>query len=683
MKFLYGDFEFSGVEKKRLDLICGSVEVDGVMHSWDLTQLGGRKDMFQFLIRHKDRVFVAYGLDSEVRAIESLISGCRNPFKQGLCLYREHLLLANRCKKITHGSVIAGSKLYHNKFDPKNNSERNEYVNLLNALFKFLGDYNETHILYKDRIRNMCIRNEPAEITQNMKTIIEYCEMDVARLRDLAVAMSDVLLKRQNYFDIDEALERGKYAMIIAHKVKHGYYLKMDELSNLIQNKPRVFKEIADHITNTWPQIPTFKWDKRSGRFVFKKGVVSDYIKTQAPSHIRKMFPKTQKTKEFSLSLDVFQKLYPNRHSLNPNDYLQQVYRYLYTRNALSGMTLKKETDPKKRKKMGNFIDTSEGVVRPHFNDFGSQTGRNQPRANGYILLKPAWTRGLLIPPLNHCLIISDWGKQEVLITAVNAKDDALLAAYASGDPYVAFGLKEKFLKEEWRGTPQWDVSRDMCKRAILSTIYQITASGLAVLLSADLNRNVTQLEAQRLINAFGRSFPKTIKYFKEVVRQYRRDKRLRLIDGWTMWGDNYNERSIANMPVQGTGAVAMRKTDIILYEKGIWCPLSLHDAFFVYAPLEYCGGHAPYQYPYHIVAEMVRAMRSGFRAALNYAPGSELITQDFKIIYPGPLEIPEEPQISVDGNIFDIEYSKKYIDKRALDDLKSLGKYFHMTISS
>ena len=61
-------------------------------------------------------------------------------------------------------------------------------------------------------------------------------------------------------------------------------------------------------------------------------------------------------------------------------------------------------------------------------------------RAIPNIIFGPSvWLRGLIKPPPGHAVAYIDWSQQEFGIAAALSGDEAMMAAYRSGDPYLAF----------------------------------------------------------------------------------------------------------------------------------------------------------------------------------------------------------------------------------------------------
>jgi hypothetical protein len=80
-----------------------------------------------------------------------------------------------------------------------------------------------------------------------------------------------------------------------------------------------------------------------------------------------------------------------------------------------------------------------DGRNRAWLKPFGSRTGRNQPSNSQFIFGPGVWLRGLIKPAPGHAVAYVDWEQQEFGIAAALSRDEAMMGAYVSGDPYLAF----------------------------------------------------------------------------------------------------------------------------------------------------------------------------------------------------------------------------------------------------
>jgi hypothetical protein len=105
---------------------------------------------------------------------------------------------------------------------------------------------------------------------------------------------------------------------------------------------------------------------------------------------------------------------------------------------------------------------------------------------------------------------------------------------------------------------------------------------GLSAKLTNDTGRKWSEDEAQEMIDAFYEAYPDWAEGNKDIIKEYYNQGFLKLPDGWYLWGDNDNERSVGNFPIQGRGAAILRKAERLCYERGIKVILPLHDALYI-----------------------------------------------------------------------------------------------------
>jgi hypothetical protein len=80
--------------------------------------------------------------------------------------------------------------------------------------------------------------------------------------------------------------------------------------------------------------------------------------------------------------------------------------------------------------------------LRPYFNPFGTQSGRNAPPAKTFVLAMSAWLRAIVSAYPGNAITGRDWSSQEFAIAAAMSQDAAMLDAYNSGDPYMDFAKR-------------------------------------------------------------------------------------------------------------------------------------------------------------------------------------------------------------------------------------------------
>jgi hypothetical protein len=121
----------------------------------------------------------------------------------------------------------------------------------------------------------------------------------------------------------------------------------------------------------------------------------------------------------------------------------------------------------------------ADGRNRRILSAFRSRTGRNQPSNTKFIFGTSVWLRSLIQPPPGYGLAYIDWSQQEFGIAAALSGDQAMQAAYLTGDSYLAFAKQARAVPpdatKETHG-PQ----RELFKACVLGVGYGMGPLGLA-----------------------------------------------------------------------------------------------------------------------------------------------------------------------------------------------------------
>jgi hypothetical protein len=150
-----------------------------------------------------------------------------------------------------------------------------------------------------------------------------------------------------------------------------------------------------------------------------------------------------------------------------------------------------------------------------------------------------------------------------------------------SGDVYLAFGKLAGAIPHD--GTrKEYKRERNAFKSTVLGLSYDMTKVGLSKKLTTDTGENWSEDRAQEQIDTFKETYSDLQDYKEETIENYQDYGILRLEDGWHMWGDNDNMRSVGNFPIQGMGAAIMRKADFLCHEAGLYVPFTHHDALYI-----------------------------------------------------------------------------------------------------
>lgn len=116
----------------------------------------------------------------------------------------------------------------------------------------------------------------------------------------------------------------------------------------------------------------------------------------------------------------------------------------------------------------------------------------------------------------------------------------------------------------------------------VLGLSYSMTRVGLSLKLTQDTGEEVTEDQAQEWIELFNNTYEDSHDWKRTLLEDYETFGKVVLLDGWTMFGANPNERSVTNVPIQGAGSCILRKAVQLCQDAGLVVSIPLHDALYV-----------------------------------------------------------------------------------------------------
>lgn len=579
------DFEFYNTSEEILSLVCCSIEThEGVEEFWLHNDNKEKKKLKQRLIALNDQgyVFIAFQVTAEARSFYSL--GLDPLSFDWIDLFIEYRHISNQNDHIMYGNQYDGKKVKFTRRPPPK-WERTDLDDalafkqkhsLVEAAFKLIGK--KINSAHKDIMRDLILSAPDSFNRFQREKIIEYCTSDVAYLDKM---LSKIFKEYQRLLSvhynenqlIQEAMQRGKYAALTAIREAKGYPIDYEKTKNFSMHVDSILRDTMVEINSLFPDIKPFRWNHEEARFNFKQKEVKEWVRK---NHNTKFWKQTD-TGDVSLSLDAWTQHYNYSHDYPKNIFGAQMVRFLKLKQSLNGFV---ESRVKNSKSFWDSVG-SDKLVRPYMNPFGSQTSRTQPSATSFIMLKPAWQRALIVPPKGYAITGIDYGSEEFFISALLSKDKNMIDAYLSGDPYLAFaklvGGVPKDATKKSHGK-----ERVPYKSTVLGLSYDMTKYGLSVKLTRDTGKTWTPDDAQHQIDSFYQAFPDFAEFKENILEEYESNKRLRLKDGWTLWGDQDNFRSVGNFPIQGAGAAIMRCADLLCHDRSLYVPITLHDALYI-----------------------------------------------------------------------------------------------------
>ena len=405
---------------------------------------------------------------------------------------------------------------------------------LLGALIHF--DLSGLAAAEKQGMRDLARRGGPFSPGER-SALIDYCESDVAATLSLLKRMEDVI-------DFPRALVRGRF-MVAAAKMEHrGVPIDGDAYARLCQQWPNIQLRLIDEVNRKFGV-----YENRS----FRQELFRYYL-----ARNRMSWP-TLPSGALALDEQTFREMSALYPAIRPLHDLRQ---------SLSQLRL------------SSLAVGPDNRNRCLLSAFSSRTSRNQPSSISFIFGRSVWMRSLIRPEHGFGLAYLDWSQQEFGIAAALSGDDAMCAAYQSGDPYLAFARQVGAVPEDATKSTHGPV-RDLYKACALAVQYGMGPEALA-----------------RRIGQPVRSAADLIRSHREVYRQFWRwsdaavDRAMlygsiQTVFGWNLHiTERSNARTVRNFPMQGNGAEMLRLGCCLATEGGIRVCAPVHDALLIEAPL-------------------------------------------------------------------------------------------------
>jgi DNA polymerase-1 len=404
--------------------------------------------------------------------------------------------------------------------------------------------------------------------------ILNYCAGDVAALERLLPAMLPQI-------DLPRALLRGRYMKTAAAMEWNGVPIDIDTLALLRAKWAEIQDQLIAEIDADYGVFDgrTFKAD-RWEQYLITHGIP---------------WPRLESGR-LDLSDGAFRQMAKAHPRVAPMREL---------RSALSDLRL------------NDLQVGQDGRNRTILSAFRSRTGRNQPGSTKYIFGPSVWLRSLIKPTPGHGVAYVDWSQQEFGIAAALSEDSAMMAAYKSGDPYLAFAkqagaVPENSTKETHGPT------RELFKQCVLAVQYGMEYESLAGRIGQ------STLVARDLLRAHRETYRKFWQWSAAAVDYAMLHSSLHTVFGWQIHvDDNPNPRSLRNFPMQANGAEMLRLACCLATERNIEVCAPVHDAVLIAAPLERLEND---------ITGMRAAMAEASRVILN---GFELRTDVYRVLYP------------------------------------------------
>lgn len=687
MKNLYLDFEFNRVTESPVNLVsCATYDFENnVIRDWWLhNDKKAQQDLKDYLKNFTH--LKGYSCVAEAR---SLIALGVNPLDwKWYDEFYEYRMATNHNDRLNWGEQLVDGKIKKvTKPRPKWEREEGEDAtgfkakhSLAEATFKLCGQVRDT--AHKNAMRDLII-SDPEEFTdEEKKAILAYGREDVVFLPQIEKSLIEEFGVIIPNFDLvqyyNEAYLRGRYAAHTAIMEDRGYPINIEATKNFSRQVPNIMFDVQREINELFPDIKPFVWNRAESKFRWDNSATIKWVEKYCADNGITNWEKTD-TGKISLSMEAWTKYFDFKHTYPKDNFGAQMVRFLKLKQNLYGFSTTKDSS---RKTFWDFVG-SDGMVRPYTNPYGAQSSRSQPASSGFMFLKPAWMRALVEPPEGYFMAGIDYGSQEFFISALLSEDQNMIQAYLSGDVYLAFA-KQCGMAPLNATKETHKFERDVCKASVLGISYLMTKYGLAIKLSSDTGKMWTEDEAQEMIDKFDESYPDFADVRAGIPEYYQDNGFLRLDDGWYMFGDNDNFRSVANFMIQGTGAAIMRRAVDNCVMAGIQIVKTNHDALYM------IGKHGRDEAQIKLMAE---CMREAFVYYMpkNYSDTAAKIRLDpfawGKSLGPdgdGVIEKKKKDKKGVEYSEYymmsedlEVPCGNLYVDERSEEEYEQFRKYF------
>ena len=389
----------------------------------------------------------------------------------------------------------------------------------------------------KESMRQLAMRGEPYNGVESV-ALLDYCQADVDALARLLPAMLPKL-------DLARALIRGRYMAAAACIEWNGIPVDVAQLERLQGRWGAIQARLIEEVDRDYGVYEGTQ---------FKRDRWEHWLTYHSIPWPR--LPSGQ----LAMDDDTFREMARSYPCVAPIREL----RVSLSQLRLSGLTV-----------------GADGRNRCLLSAFRSRTGRNQPSNTKFLFGPAVWIRGLIRPNPGCGIAYIDWSQQEFGIAAALSNDEAMLAAYQSGDPYLSFGKQAGAIPTD--GTKASHATlRDQFKACVLAVQYGMGPTSLSDRIDQP------PAKARQLLQLHKQAYPTFWRWSEAAVDQAFLAGSLQTVFGWPIrTGPEANGRSLSNFPMQANGAEMLRLACIAATEQGVRVCAPVHDALLIEAPLD------------------------------------------------------------------------------------------------
>jgi hypothetical protein len=394
----------------------------------------------------------------------------------------------------------------------------------------------------KKGMRDLILRGHPFT-DQEERAIIDYCEKDVIALEKLLPALLPEI-------DLPYAVFHGRYSKAVGRIEYSGIPSDAEAHAQILENWDSLKERLAADV------------ERENGYGVFegttfKMAGLEAYLDRKG---WRDDWPTTPTGHPMLDDDGAFKDMAALHPQLEPLREVRNLLQKLRTFKIAVG---------------------SDGRSRFPIMPFGTITGRNAPPASKFVFGPSAWVRSLIKPEEGRGVAYIDWSSAEFGIAAALSGDEAMQAAYESGDVYLATAKQVGYVPPgaTKKTHPR---ERDLFKIVTLATQYGQKAAGLA------RRTGIPLWKAEDLLASHRRAYPAYWDWVEYTQQIAMFDGRIETVFGWPLnVSQSTGRNTIMNFPVQANGAEMLRWACCFAVEAGIEVHAPVHDALLVGGPAD------------------------------------------------------------------------------------------------
>jgi hypothetical protein len=354
--------------------------------------------------------------------------------------------------------------------------------------------------------------------------------------------LEQIFLRMVSALDWARALIRGRYALAVARMEREGVPIDVALFRAVQEAWPTLLGQL---VASVGAAYGVFKDGQRSDQLLL------DYARRQGID-----WPLTPTGRPMRNG-DTMKELAQLHPQLND---LKELYAIL-DRTQVLGLSI-----------------GGDNCNRTGLRPFAAVTARNLPSSTQYVFGAGCWMRSFILAKPGESVAYCDFAAEEIALGAALAGDEALMADYRSGDPYIAFAIRAR-LAPEGASKASHPRIRELCKVLFLSLNYGRGPAGLAAALGMGVP------DAETLMRRHEAAYPQLYRWLRGVVDSAALHRWQRSPFGWRRYvADGFNPRSARNWPCQTLGSELLWLSAIRMTEAGIRIAAPIHDAALVTA---------------------------------------------------------------------------------------------------